>query len=74
MHWRKKSSCSEIRMSDVFAGTGGDMVGYHANGYKTVLAIEINKDAVCKLKLNFKGVIIHNGCIKDFIKEYDKQN
>ena len=39
-----------------FAGCGGSSLGYHWAGFKELLAIEWNKNAVETFKANFKDV------------------
>lgn len=48
-----------------FAGGGGSSLGYKMAGFKELLAIEFNKNAVETLKLNFKGLKIWDKDIKD---------
>jgi len=49
----------------LFAGCGGSSLGYKMAGYKELLAVEWDKNAVETLKLNFKGLNIFHGDIKD---------
>ena len=37
---------------ECFAGAGGSLIGYHEEGFKTVMAVEIDGDAVETLKAN----------------------
>lgn len=63
-----------IRMLDVCAGGGGSWLGHHGKGFKTVLAIEINKDAVQTLKRNAKKMNaelpVYDRCVREFIENY----
>lgn len=46
-----------------FAGCGGSSLGYSMAGYKELLAVEWNDNAVETFKLNFPGVPVYHGDI-----------
>lgn len=46
----------ELTVISVFAGCGGSSLGYKKAGYKELLAIDFDKNAVETFKLNFKNV------------------
>lgn len=48
-----------------FAGTGGSSLGYHWAGFKELLAIDFDKDAVNCFKLNFPDVPVWQKSIVD---------
>ena len=52
-----------------FAGGGGSSLGYHQAGFKELLAVEWDDDAVRTLKDNFPGLQVYHGDIKDLSVE-----
>jgi len=46
----------ELTVISIFAGCGGSSLGYKMAGYKELLAIDFDKNAVETFKLNFKNV------------------
>lgn len=46
-----------------FAGCGGSSLGYSMAGYKELLAVEWNSNAVKTFKLNFPGIPVYHGDI-----------
>ena len=60
-----------LRSLECFAGAGGSLIGYKNNGFETVMAIENNSDAVRTLKENNKDLKVYEGCMKQFIQEYE---
>jgi len=52
-----------------FAGCGGSSLGYSMAGYKELLAVEWNDNAVETFKLNFPGVPVYHGDIKKLTVE-----
>lgn len=56
-------------MISTFAGCGGSILGYRAAGFKDLLAVEWETDAVATLRRNFPGMAIHDGDIKDLSAE-----
>lgn len=46
----------ELTVISIFAGCGGSSLGYKKAGYKELLAIDFDKNAVETFKLNFKNV------------------
>lgn len=48
-----------------FAGCGGSSLGYHLAGYKELLAVEWNKDAVETFRCNFPDIPIYHGDIAE---------
>jgi len=47
----------------LFAGCGGSSLGYKLAGYKELLAVEWDDNAVATFKLNFPGVPVYHGDI-----------
>lgn len=52
-----------------FAGGGGSSLGYHQAGFKELLAVEWDDDAVRALQDNFPGLQVYHGDIKDLSVE-----
>lgn len=53
-----------------FAGCGGSSLGYSMAGYKELLAVEWNDNAVETFRLNFPGVPVYHGdIVKLSVKE-----
>lgn len=50
-------------MISLFAGGGGSSLGYSMAGYRELLAVEWDDNAVQTLRLNFPGLPIHHGDI-----------
>ncbi|MCK4958004.1 MAG: DNA (cytosine-5-)-methyltransferase [Planctomycetes bacterium] len=48
-----------------FAGCGGSSLGYSMAGYRELLAIEWNDNAVAIFKLNFPGIPVYHGDIHE---------
>lgn len=48
-----------------FAGAGGSSLGYSMAGFRELLAVEWNDNAVETFKLNFPGVPVYHGDIKN---------
>jgi len=48
-----------------FAGGGGSSLGYHMAGYRELLAVEWDDNAVQTLRLNFPGLDIYHGDIAE---------
>jgi DNA (cytosine-5)-methyltransferase 1 len=46
-----------------FAGCGGSSLGYSMTGYRTLLAVEWDQNAVDTYRLNFPGTPVHHGDI-----------
>lgn len=46
-----------------FAGCGGSSLGYHLAGFKELLAVEWDQNAVDTFRLNFPGVPVYHGDI-----------
>lgn len=57
---RKKNAPTVI---STFAGGGGSSLGYSMAGYKELLAVEWDENAVETLRLNFKGMPVFHGDI-----------
>jgi len=53
----------EPTVISLFAGCGGSSLGYKLAGYKELLAVEWNDNAVATFKLNFPGVPVYHGDI-----------
>jgi len=53
-----------LTIISTFAGCGGSSLGYSMAGYKELLAIEWNDNAVATFKLNFPDVPIYHGDIR----------
>jgi DNA (cytosine-5)-methyltransferase 1 len=49
----------------LFAGCGGSSLGYSMAGYRELLAVEWNDNAVATFKLNFPDVPVYHGDIHD---------
>lgn len=49
----------------LFAGCGGSSLGYQMAGFRELLAVEWDDNAVETFKLNFKGVSVYHGDIGD---------
>uniref|UniRef100_A0A7S3V9W5 DNA (cytosine-5-)-methyltransferase n=1 Tax=Chaetoceros debilis TaxID=122233 RepID=A0A7S3V9W5_9STRA len=65
---------NQIKSLEFFAGCGGSLQGYHSCNFKTVMAIENDDMAVKTLKANNEGLRVYEGCVRDFIKDYDTFN
>ena len=53
----------------LFAGCGGSSLGYSMAGYRELLAIEWNDNAVATFELNFPDVPIYHGDIHNLSAE-----
>ena len=49
--------------SGTFAGAGGSSLGYGMAGYRELLAVEWDDNAVETFKLNFPGIPVYHGDI-----------
>lgn len=47
----------------LFAGCGGSSLGYSMAGYKELLAVEMNDNAITTFKANFPGIPVYHGDI-----------
>jgi len=61
---------TEIKSLEIFTGAGGSLQGYHNNGFKTIMAVEKDKEAARTLQENNKDVHVSSQCVRDIIKEY----
>ncbi|GFH47349.1 hypothetical protein CTEN210_03824 [Chaetoceros tenuissimus] len=63
---------TDVRSIEIFAGPGGSLQGYHANDFKTVLAVEKDEASVNTLRANNPSLDdkIFHGCVRDFIRNY----
>lgn len=71
---RKKGRRDGIRSLEMFAGAGGSLLGYHDEGFQTVMAIEKDRDAVNTLKANNPKTKVYEGCVKKFLEDYGKMS
>lgn len=62
---RKKDKDPTPTVISTFAGCGGSSLGYRMAGYRELLAVEWDKDACETFRLNFPGVPLWAGDIKD---------
>jgi len=69
---RKRGRRDGIRSLEMFAGAGGSLLGYHDEGFETVMAVEKDHDAVNTLKANNPKTKVYKGCVKKFLEDYDK--
>ena len=53
------------KVISTFAGCGGSILGYQAAGFKELLAVEWEKDAVATLRMNFPDLLLHTGDIRE---------
>jgi DNA (cytosine-5)-methyltransferase 1 len=53
------------KVISTFAGCGGSILGYQAAGFKDLLAVEWEKDAVATLRMNFPDLLLHTGDIRE---------
>jgi len=58
------NSRDEPTFISLFSGCGGSSWGYQMAGYRELLAVEWNDDAVMTFRLNFPEVPVHHGDIK----------
>ncbi|KAL7553175.1 hypothetical protein ACHAWF_017393 [Thalassiosira exigua] len=68
---RRKGKRQGMRSLELFAGAGGSLLGYKHRGFEAVMAVENNADAVRTLKENNEGINVYEGCIKQFLRDYD---
>lgn len=68
---RKGGRRKQIRSLELFAGAGGSLIGYHDEGFETVMAVERDADAVKTLKANNPDVQVYHGCIVKFLEDMD---
>jgi len=61
---------NDIRSLEVFAGAGGSLLGYKKYGFKTVMAIENDMDAVQTLKTNNPELKVYDECIRKFLESF----
>lgn len=54
-----------VTVISTFAGCGGSSLGYRMAGYKELLAVEWDDNAVETFKMNFPGVPVYHGDIKN---------
>lgn len=54
---------SKPTVISTFAGCGGSSLGYHLAGFRELLAVEFDDNAVETFKLNFPGVPVYHGDI-----------
>ena len=71
---RKKERRSELLSLEFFAGAGGSLLGYHHEGFETVMAVEKDEDASKTLKENNPRLKVHCGCVRKFLEDYDKMS
>ncbi len=70
-NFKRTKRREEIRSLEFFSGAGGSLQGYHNNNIKCVMAIEKDHNAVCTLRANNEGLKVWEGCINDFLNNYD---
>jgi DNA (cytosine-5)-methyltransferase 1 len=58
-----------VTVISLFAGCGGSSLGYKLAGFKELLAVEFDKNAIEVFKLNFPGVPIYEGDISNLSGE-----
>ena len=71
---RKKGPRGEIRSLELFAGAGGSLLGYHDEGFKTVMAVERDKDASDTLKANNPHVKVDCNCVRKVLENYENMS
>lgn len=64
LHTAKREANAPTVIS-TFAGTGGSSLGYSMAGFRELLAVEWDDNAVETFKLNFPNVPVHHGNIKE---------
>lgn len=60
-----------MRALEVFAGAGGSLLGYKNAGFRSVMAVENDGDAVRTLMLNNPDLNVYEGCVRKFIRDYE---
>jgi hypothetical protein len=71
---KKNGKRDTIRSLELFAGAGGSLLGYHDEGFETVMAVEKDPNAVNTLKANNPGLKVYPGCVRKLLEDYDKMN
>lgn len=61
----------DMRALEVFAGAGGSLLGYRNAGFRSVMAVENDGDAVRTLMLNNPDLNVYEGCVRKFIRDYE---
>ena len=56
---------SDLTFISVFAGCGGSSLGYKLAGFRELLAVEKDEDACETFRMNFEGIDLYCGDIKD---------